>query len=79
MACVKTGATVYFADYGFVSPADLYSVGDTCVIRWNEMGKHFLSLEESHASHIVVLPITEQFHRDDLGITVVPWSAIKSV
>lgn len=70
---------MYFSDYGFASPADLYSVADTIIVRWNIQGQHYGPLEESNASHVVTLPIEGFFHRDDLGITVIPSEDVEDV
>lgn len=67
--CTYTGATVEFEEYGFLAPADLYLVGDTVVIRWNPNGKTY-QYGESEVTHGARL--TNSFHREDLGVTVVP-------
>ena len=71
MTCTYTGARVYFKDYGFIAPADLYSVGNTVIIRWNAEGKDYV--DDPSYEHAVTIGFSG-FHRDDLGITVVPES-----
>lgn len=71
MPAIYTGARVYFLDYGFSAPADLYAVGDAAVvIRWNVEGKRYGRLDDTTGvTHRVV--IGDDFHRPDLGMTVV--------
>jgi hypothetical protein len=74
MTCVKTGAKVYFENYGMVVPADVFQVGDTYVIRWNPGGRHYCKFEDSFADWNVIQITNSEvwWHRDDLGVTVVP-------
>lgn len=72
MTCIKTGARVYFNDYGFVVPADIYVVGGCYVIRWNTEGKEYVTGTPDLSWWIVSLLPGENWHRDDLGVTVVP-------
>lgn len=71
MTCIKTGAIVYFSNYGFASPADLYAVGDVIIIRWVAEGKHYC--EATAYMHVVDLIAHDSamWHREDLGVTVV--------
>jgi hypothetical protein len=73
MTCIKTGARVYFEDYGFIAPADIFKVGDCYIIRWNVEGKRF-DAELSEATHQVdSFPYSDDWwHRDDMGVTVIP-------
>lgn len=72
MTCYKTGAQVYFQNYGYSVPADLYSVGNTVVIRFNAEGRVWKALDNS-VSHIVaqIDNSDDWFMREDLGICVV--------
>lgn len=67
--CTYTGARVYFQEYGYMAPADLYVVADSVIIRWNVEGRQFINSDED-ATHIVY--IHHGWHRDDIGVTVVP-------
>lgn len=71
MTCIKTGARVYFRDYGFVAPADIYIVGDCYIIRWNTEGKEYVTSSSDPSWWMVTLLPGEHWHRDDLGVTVV--------
>ena len=70
MSCIKTGAVVYFEEYGFLVPADIYEVSDCRIIRWNNLGPQYM-MEPSH-THWLVWIGSDGFHREDLGITIVP-------
>ena len=77
MTCIKTGAVVYFREYGFVSRADLYEVNGSTIVRWNVEGKHFCNEVDSNCTYVLSIPTAVQligdiWHRDDLGVTVVP-------
>ena len=77
MTCIKTGAVVYFRDYGFVSPSDLYEVNGATIVRWNVEGQHFCNEVNSNCTYVLSIPhavqmIDEFWHRDDLGVTVIP-------
>jgi hypothetical protein len=70
MTCVYTGASVYFPEYGFYAPADLYLVGAAVIIRWNVEGKYYTTVDRAAASHQAIT--RNGWHREDLGVTVVP-------
>lgn len=74
MTCIKTGAKVYFHNYGKVVPADLYKVGTSYVVRLNENALHYTcnpwTVED--ADYIVNCNSVEGFFRDDIGVVVVP-------
>lgn len=73
MTCIKTGAHVWFANYGYTVVGDLYAVGDCIVLRWNTNSIIYSSAIEAYASHYIEYIFSDHlwFHRDDLGITVV--------
>jgi hypothetical protein len=81
MACIKNGAKVYFENYGFVVPADVYRVGNCLVIRWNVNGRAFLPVDNAFPTHIVriIVDSEEWMHREDLGITIVPESYVDTL
>lgn len=74
MTCIKTGAHVYFWNYGFMAAADVFEVMDTLVIRWNPGSISYYSGPTDNATHEVLEVINSDswWHRDDLGVTVVP-------
>jgi hypothetical protein len=70
VSCIYTGARVFFQDYDFIVPADLYEVGDTIIIRWNPQGKEYTNVtNESSSTHDVW--IVHGWHREDIGVTVI--------
>lgn len=70
MSCTYTGARVWFRDYDFIVPADLYEVGDAIIIRWNIQGKEYNNpTSESSCTHEVW--IVHGWHREDIGVTVI--------
>lgn len=73
MSCIKTGARIYFANYGMMVVGDVFVVMDTFVFRWNVNSKDYEEPSE-RASHFVELIHDSEswWHRDDLGVTVVP-------
>lgn len=74
MSCIKTGAKVYFENYGMTVPADLFSVEDCIIIRWNNANPFYGTVEEGNADYKVDYCFNSElwWHRDDLGVTVVP-------
>ena len=78
MTCIKTGARVYFPQYGQMLPADLFQINDAILVRVMQKD----SLEQGlgfggnplNATHEVVSPQggVNEFWRDDLGIFCVP-------
>ena len=71
MTCIKTGATVWFENYGIAVPADVYEIGDCYVIRWNPHGKVFRPAKDADWK-VAFCNASVIWHRDDLGVTVVP-------
>ncbi len=75
MTCVKTGSLTYFENYGMAVRGDTYQIGDCYIIRWVQGSQHFVPEEEiSGITHMVVEVQDPNviWHRDDLGISVVP-------
>lgn len=72
MTCIKTGATVHFANYNMAVPADIFRVGDCYVIRWNVNGQVYRELEHSDWAVAPYEDSAKVWHREDLGVTVVP-------
>lgn len=72
MTCVKTGAMIYFRNYGMLVVGDAFQVGDTYIFRWNIHSIEYTS--DSRATHVVetIMNSGVWWHRDDLGVTVVP-------
>jgi hypothetical protein len=68
--CTYTGARVFFFDYDFVVPADLYVVGDVVIIRWNIKGRLYIT-PDTETTHEVTVG-KDGWHREDIGVTVVP-------
>lgn len=74
MTCVKTGARVHFADYGFVVAADIFKVGSAIVVRTPLFAEaEFPQFNGTNATHQVESSVVgEEFWRGDLGVFVVP-------
>lgn len=71
MTCVKTGASVYFYNYGMAVKADVYKARNCYVVRWNVNSRDYRDLLDG--DWVVRTWMGDQvWHRDDLGITVVP-------
>jgi len=80
MTCIKTGARVYFENYGIIAAADLYTVGDTIIIRWTPQSYNQATREDiKQATHSVFLRGSDLWHREDLGVTVVPSHMIRTL
>lgn len=76
MPCIKTGAYVYFPEYGAYAPADLFQIGGTIVVQWTKEGwTHEPRREPSHEVVIGSLG----YHHDNRATTVVPHSQITSL
>ena len=72
MTCIKTGCNVYFSNYGMQARADLYRVGDCYVVRWNVHSVKYVP-KSSGCDYVVLYWSNEEvWHREDLGVTVVP-------
>lgn len=76
MTCVKTGAKVYFENYGTLVVGDVFVIGSCHVIRWNVHSKQYISYDEgfAQATHLVMEICNSEtwWHREDIGVTVVP-------
>lgn len=70
--CIKTGARVFFDNYGFKVPADIYEEANCYIIRWNGLSKDYCTSDDPEITHVVTLPVMGGWHRDDLGVTVIP-------
>lgn len=84
MTCIKTGARVYFENYSFMVSADLYQVGDAIIIRWMPRSQNYIAEEHMKmegATHTVAYIINSDiwWHRDDIGVTVIPASMLETV
>lgn len=77
MTCVKTGARVYFADYGILVAADLHQVAGATLIRFNPNSKRYVDQRDSQITHEVSISMESFFSQD--GNAVVPNSFIKEV
>lgn len=73
MTCVKTGARIYFQDYGMMVVGDAYFIGDCFIFRWNVNSKDYNSSAEN-ATYVIdrTVAVSSYWHRDDLGVTVAP-------
>lgn len=79
MNCIKTGAYVHFMNYGYACPADIFEVADAYIIKWNTNGQSYEDIGFPKAvSHQVTLPVSA-WHREDLGVTVVPKAYVKTL
>lgn len=72
MSCIKTGAWVYFANYGMRVVCDVYKIGNCYIFRWNVNSAEWGSPGTSDWEVSTIVNSSKWFHRDDLGITVVP-------
>ena len=72
MTCVKTGARIYFRNYGMLVVGDVYLVHDTFIFRWNTNSIQYT--DDKDATHVVdtIQDSNSWWHRDDIGVTVVP-------
>lgn len=73
MTCIKTGARIFFENYGYGVVGDVFVVGDCYTFRWNNRSVDY-NFKSDNATHIVrqIEDSSSWFHREDLGITVVP-------
>lgn len=73
MTCVKTGARIYFDNYGMSVVGDVYLIDNTFIFRWNidsiEYGD--VPVRTTHRIDYIV-DSSSWWHREYLGITVVP-------
>lgn len=73
MTCVKTGARIYFRNYGMLVAGDVYIVQDTYIFRWNPDSVQYVSNDENATHEVEYIENSESWwHRADLGVTVVP-------
>lgn len=80
MTCIKTGARIYFENYGMLVPGDIYAVGNCVIIRWSNVAPRFGDDELPNASHYVPFIVNSEtwWHRNDLGVTVLPASMLET-
>lgn len=74
--CIKTGAFVYFEEYGYASAADLFECGDQVLVQWNSNGRYFQDFPRTISHRI---RIGQGYHHEDRGVTVVPTHSITLV
>lgn len=83
MTCIKTGACVLFENYGYVVAADIYEIHGVYVIRWNTASRFFMDINDpkNRCTHAVtnIGSTDEWWHREDLGVTVVPKYLMREV
>lgn len=73
MSCVKTGARIYFNNYGMAVVGDVYRVSDSYIFRWNTNSCDFSAKPVDCNYFIDDIEYSDNWwHRDDLGVTVVP-------
>lgn len=73
MSCIKTGAIVFVRNYGYTVRADLYKVDNVFIVRWNTQSIEYGTTDKDANLVIDYIENSEcWFHREDLGITVVP-------
>ena len=73
MSCIKTGANVYFHNYGILVRGDVFKIGNTTLIRWNPQSIEYNTGDGP--ANLVVSNIEDSnlwWHREDIGVTVVP-------
>jgi hypothetical protein len=72
MTCLKNGAYVHLVDYQRWAPADIYLVGETYIVRFNDNVLDWCQYKPfKPATHALYLNRHDNFWRDDLGIAVV--------
>lgn len=71
MTCIKTGASVYFYNYAAAVRADVYKVGDCYVVRWNTQSVEYRNCQPGDWE-VTFWEGNTVWHRDDLGVSVVP-------
>lgn len=69
--CIKTGAKVYFEEYGTTVSCDLFEAAGAFVIRFYPEAFYGNGWERKDATHSVFIG-TEGYLREDIGIAVVP-------
>ena len=76
MTCVYTGARVFFENYGMVVAADLFVVSSCVIIRWSIQSR--IIADPTYQGEIThrVADLRGCWHREDLGVTVVPANMI---
>lgn len=71
--CLRTGAFVLFEEYGFAVPADIFSVGDTYVLRTNPDVRFYNAPLPRAVTHVVTIG-NVGFFKEAAGVAVVPAS-----
>jgi len=73
VTCIKTGARIYFENYRTLVVGDAFCIGNCFIFRWNASSIRY-DQSPKDATHIVdfVENSSNWWHRDDLGVTVVP-------
>lgn len=71
MSCTKTGALIYFRNYGMLVRGDVYVIQGVYIFRWNT--ESIMYTDDQSATHVVdIVEDSESWwHRPDIGVTVV--------
>ena len=73
MSCVKTGAIIYFENYGMTVRGDIHLVGDTNVIRWNTKSCEYDTSADKADVVVRLVNNSEKWYHDKAqGMTIVP-------
>lgn len=76
--CIKTGARVLFAEYGFMVPADIFQVGDCFVLRTNPETRNYAPELVARCTHEVTIGNIGFFH-EAAGVAVVPKNLLRVI
>jgi len=72
MTCIKTGASVYFENYGCAYAADVYQVGVCRVVRFNSASARYRAPLETDWVVLNWFDDSTVWMRADIGVAVVP-------
>ena len=70
MACIYTGAVVWFADYDAFAVGDLFQVGNQVLIQWEPASWRYQHELEAPTMPTHTAKIGFGYHHDKRGITV---------
>lgn len=78
MSCVKTGARIYFENYGMTVVGDAFRIGDVYIFQWNTNSLKYTGTAPEFITHEVhqICSSETWYHRNDLGMTVVPTALV---
>lgn len=80
MSCIKTGARIYFENYGMMVRGDVFSIGDCFIFRWNTQSKDWEADRRDSDYSVDDISNSEVWwHREDMGVTVVPAYLVTAV